>query len=446
MYWRAFDKAEDLDAKLGVVSRLTELYLQRNQLDRLLDAAPAPGARRRRPGARPARSSATWRSAWPRPTPPRATWAAPAPSSSGCWPPTPATPSCSSSSRSWPRKRATSRAPPAIRSSSTSWPPATRARRGWRSSTARYGELEEAQAVWSKMAVGQERGVPHLQGDRQPARQQEAAARARDHRVDAPQGPARLGGALSPGRWPWPSSSKPDEAARGSAPCSTCTSRRREERSRQGAQPRPQAPGRRRAAHRRLRRQVSARRWRTGSAMIYQIRMACKLENRESISARRPSGGLGAGRLRPGADGRAGLAASAWPDKARSGRSDEVVAPVPQGGRENAGRPPALWDWFYLCSTALRQCRGVYAAGRRCSRAAPADPLALWAYLYSLGGRQAAAGPADTSSPGSPELEDNTPPLDKAELDHVLACYRVAASAGVPSWPRPRSFRTSPTS
>ncbi len=36
MYWRAFDKAEDLDAKLGVVGRMTELYLQRNQFDRLL--------------------------------------------------------------------------------------------------------------------------------------------------------------------------------------------------------------------------------------------------------------------------------------------------------------------------------------------------------------------------------------------------------------------------
>ena len=36
MYWRAFDKAEDLDSKLGVVSKLTELYLQRNQFDRLL--------------------------------------------------------------------------------------------------------------------------------------------------------------------------------------------------------------------------------------------------------------------------------------------------------------------------------------------------------------------------------------------------------------------------
>src|SRR4029077_19453295 len=36
MYWRAFDKADDLDSKLAVVSKLTELYLQRNQFDRLL--------------------------------------------------------------------------------------------------------------------------------------------------------------------------------------------------------------------------------------------------------------------------------------------------------------------------------------------------------------------------------------------------------------------------
>ena len=67
MYWRAFDKAENLDGKLGTVSRLTELYLQRNQLDRLLTrfqhqdrdarrgSGPAPGARRGRlhgPGLR----------------------------------------------------------------------------------------------------------------------------------------------------------------------------------------------------------------------------------------------------------------------------------------------------------------------------------------------------------------------------------------------------------
>ncbi len=36
IYWKAFEKAEDLEAKLGMITRLTELYLQRNQFDRLL--------------------------------------------------------------------------------------------------------------------------------------------------------------------------------------------------------------------------------------------------------------------------------------------------------------------------------------------------------------------------------------------------------------------------
>ncbi|HEY1377965.1 MAG TPA: DUF1583 domain-containing protein, partial [Gemmataceae bacterium] len=37
LLWRAFDKSADLDGKLGVVARLTELYLQNNQFDKLLE-------------------------------------------------------------------------------------------------------------------------------------------------------------------------------------------------------------------------------------------------------------------------------------------------------------------------------------------------------------------------------------------------------------------------
>ena len=37
LYWRAFEKAASLDDRLGVVPKLTELYLQTNQLDRLLE-------------------------------------------------------------------------------------------------------------------------------------------------------------------------------------------------------------------------------------------------------------------------------------------------------------------------------------------------------------------------------------------------------------------------
>src|SRR5262249_17359714 len=36
LYWRAFDRSSDLDARLGLVSKLTDLYLQRNQFDSLV--------------------------------------------------------------------------------------------------------------------------------------------------------------------------------------------------------------------------------------------------------------------------------------------------------------------------------------------------------------------------------------------------------------------------
>ena len=36
LFWRAFDRSPDLDGKLGIVSRLADLYLQRDQFDRLI--------------------------------------------------------------------------------------------------------------------------------------------------------------------------------------------------------------------------------------------------------------------------------------------------------------------------------------------------------------------------------------------------------------------------
>ena len=36
LYWRAFDRTKDLEGRLGIVTRLTDQYLQRNQFDRLV--------------------------------------------------------------------------------------------------------------------------------------------------------------------------------------------------------------------------------------------------------------------------------------------------------------------------------------------------------------------------------------------------------------------------
>ena len=56
MYWRAFDRASELDHKLDVVRKLTELYLQRGQLDRLFARLQNQERDERRPGQEDVRS------------------------------------------------------------------------------------------------------------------------------------------------------------------------------------------------------------------------------------------------------------------------------------------------------------------------------------------------------------------------------------------------------
>ena len=95
----------------------------------------------------------------------------------------------------------------------------------------------------------------------------------------------------------------------------------------------------------------------------------------------------------------------------------------------------------------LRQRRGLTRRPASLSRAAPTDPLALWAYLNALGGRQLGPGQPLLSRGRGAEQTDTTPRLPaKDELDHVLACYQRPPAADGPSWPRRRSSRTSPTS
>ena len=63
----------------------------------------------------------------------------------------------------------------------------------------RYGELEEAQVVWSKMAAGKSEAHRIFQAIDNLLSQKKAPAGDGSHRVYAAQGSARLGGALSAG-------------------------------------------------------------------------------------------------------------------------------------------------------------------------------------------------------------------------------------------------------
>ena len=102
-----------------------------------------------------------------------------------------------------------------------------------------------------------------------------------------------------------------------------------------------------------------------------------------------------------------------------------MIARFRKAAEKNPADPRAMWDWFYL-SLLRYDNAGIVAAGKRLSQGAPNDPLALWAYLYSLGGRERAAGQRIVTGLGSGnQVKDTTPPLPAAELDHALVCYRA---------------------
>ena len=95
--------------------------------------------------------------------------------------------------------------------------------------------------------------------------------------------------------------------------------------------------------------------------------------------------------------GQARMAALGWlvslADHEQPSRLDEVARAV--FARRRSKTPTdlhAVWNWFYLC--VMREDNaGAFEAGQtKLSEAAPNDPLALWAYLHALGARNTPAG------------------------------------------------------
>ncbi len=448
MYWRAFDKAEDLDDKLGVVSKLTELYLQRNQFDRLLtrlqhqerDARAA--CRRSRPDAAARRGHL-----------PGEAYA-----SSGDLGAARAEiePLLAANTRDTKLLHQLSKlaeeegdfeGAARYQKQLNDLAPTDESTARLAQLYARYGELEEAQAVWSKMAVGQERvGPSHPPGDRQPARPPEGASRSwRSPRRWSARSPTTGRPSIDRARH-WRSSKKPEAAERAFRALLALTVADDEKSAdHQGPHPRPQAPGRRGPA---IVDDPEGERPAGGPARpgLTRSAMACKLDSRSYYSYTGPDLGLGAAGLRPGADGRPGLA--------RQPGAETTARPGPMRSwpafRKAAEKTPAdlraIWDWFYLCEMRYDNA-GAFAAARALSRAAPTDPLALWAYLYALGGRHLGMGMryyAYARAATPPEGQHAAPRQGRAGACPGLLPRTRGRDA--PSWPRPRSSRTSPTS
>ena len=419
MYWRAFDKAENLDGKLGVVSKLTELYLQRNQFDRLLtrlqhqerDARPGAGA-----GQAQQRDVAICM--------------AQAYAASGDM--------GSARAELEPLLAANTRDVQLLQQLSklaeeegdiegaaryqkqlNELAPSDDGQNRLAHLYTRYGDLEEAQAVWSKMASGKGevhrvlQAVDSLLANRKylPVLETTEAMIRKDPRDW--EALYRQGVALA-------SSQKPEEAARrfrallalnvdDDEKSAAVKARSRDPKlrstgARASTMNRPTVP---------LEDRLSG---------IFQVRRACKLDSREVYYAP----GTQVPTWAPPDFGQARMAALGWlvslAQKEGQAKADAIVAGVRQAAEKTPADPRALWDWFYL--GVLRYDNpGILSAGRALSRATPTDPMALWAYLHAMGSRHLGAGQQYYVSQGQ-EPKDTTPPLEKDELEHVLSCYK----------------------
>ncbi len=141
------------------------------------------------------------------------------------------------------------------------------------------------------------------------------------------------------------------------------------------------------------------------------------------------------------------MASLAWlvaiAERKSKAQADEMIAAVSQGRREDPADPRALWDWFYLSLLRYDNAASL-AAGKRLSAGAPNDPLALWAYLYSLGGRERLTGQRNfVNFNQGQQVKDTTPPLPGGRARPRDGLLPLAASSPARAGRRPRSCRSS---
>ena len=155
--------------------------------------------------------------------------------------------------------------------------------------------------------------------------------------------------------------------------------------------------------------------------LAYMIRMACNLETRANRFSWSPED-----------FGQARMAALGWLlslESRHKAKGEGLVGTVRKAALKAPADVRALWDWFYLCQMRYDNA-ALFEVASKLSRAAANDPIALWAFLHVMGGRHLPLGSELYFSQLTTTLmqEESAAPLDSAELDHAMACYRALRS------------------
>lgn len=109
--------------------------------------------------------------------------------------------------------------------------------------------------------------------------------------------------------------------------------------------------------------------------------------------------------------------ASLYAGARKQGRQDELLKSMRESRAKNAKDARLAWDWFYL--QIVRDGSDVYEAAKDLATAAANDPGAQWAYLTNLS-RRVNEDPNIARSAQGPGKEDTTPPLASGEIDSML--------------------------
>jgi tetratricopeptide (TPR) repeat protein len=162
---------------------------------------------------------------------------------------------------------------------------------------------------------------------------------------------------------------------------------------------------------------------------VYRVRQAVGLEARDYYGA--PAAWA------PDDFGQARMAAMGWLFNfaQREGKDDALVAGLRDAADRGAQDPRPAWNWLYLELVRGSEDRRPYEAARVLARVAKGDPTAQWYYLYSLNNRAILPGKYNYRMT-QVGVVDRTPPLSADEVDRVLAAYETVRRLK-PDWIRP---------
>ena len=113
-------------------------------------------------------------------------------------------------------------------------------------------------------------------------------------------------------------------------------------------------------------------------------------------------------------------------------KADDFVKARKEARDKAPADPRLAWDFYYL-QLVRQDSRETYQAAQALAKAFPADAAALWAYLNGLAGRAINRGRSTAFTGNGGTAEDKTPPLPEPELQEVLSAYK-ALRARRPEW------------